>query len=150
MSSDLPLSEADQMKAMRHADGELPAEERAAFESRLAREPRLAAEVAAQRQLAVMARNWSPRDPALEAWEARESSTLARALRWMGVVVLAAGVVVLVGFMHFVLTSEYSRVPPWMAHVFEAALLGFLYLLWRAVRARLATRHLDPYRDLER
>ena len=42
MSSGLPLSEEDQMKAMRHADGELPAEERAAFESRLAREPRLA------------------------------------------------------------------------------------------------------------
>jgi|GEM_PF-1490754 hypothetical protein len=150
MSALQPLSEADLLQAMRHADGELPASEVAEFEARIAREPLLAAEVAAQRRLAVMARNWSPRDAALEAWEARESSTLARVLRLVGIVVLCAGVVVLLGFMHFVLTSEYSRVPLWMAYVFEVALVGFVYLLWRAVRARLATRHLDPYRDLER
>jgi anti-sigma factor RsiW len=150
MNADEPLSEADLELAMRHADGELPPGERAACEARLAREPRLAREVAAQRRLAVMARNWSPRDAALEAWEARESSGTARVLRLAGVVVLCAGVVVLVGFTHFVLTSEYSRIPRWMAYVFEASLVGFVYLLWRAVRARLATRHLDPYRDLER
>ena len=150
MSANQPLSEADLQQAMMHADGELPAGEGESFEARLAREPLLAAEVAAQRRLALMARNWSPRDAALEAWEARESTPTARVLRWLGVVVLFAGIVILVGCMHFVLTSEYSRVPRWMAYAFEGALLGFMFLLWRAVRARLATRHLDPYRDLER
>ena len=80
----------------------------------------------------------------LSAWRAREQSTTARVLRVLGVALLLAGLATMFGFMHFVLTSEFSRVPRWLAYVFEAGLAGFLYLVWRAVKARLATRELDP------
>ncbi len=80
----------------------------------------------------------------LSAWQAREQSTTARVLRVLGVALLLAGLATMFGFMHFVLTSEFSRVPRWLAYVFEGGLAGFLYLVWRAVRARLAVRELDP------
>lgn len=144
------LEERDALLAMAYADGELRGTEREAFERRLAGEPLLAAEVAAQQRLAVLARNSSPLDPELAAWRARENSPFARRLRVAAVVLLLAGICAMFGFMHLVLTSEYSRVPRWLAYLFEAGLAGFLYLVWRTVKARLATRHLDPYRDLER
>lgn len=144
------LDEHDAMLAMAYADGELRGAEREAFARRIAAEPRLAAEVAAHERLRVLASNASPLDPELAAWRARENSPLARRLRVAAIVLLLAGICAMFGFMHLVLTSEYSRVPRWLAYVFEAGLAGFLYLVWRTVKARLATRHLDPYRDLER
>lgn len=138
----------DQLLAMAYADGELEAAARAEFERRLAREPALRSEVAAQQELALLARAAAPKEPLDHEWEALAREPLQRGVLGLGWSLLVAGVVG--GVVYAAVGLARSDAPLGLKLVL-AALAGGLALLFGAVlRARLRTQHLDPYRKVQR
>ncbi|MSR60965.1 MAG: hypothetical protein EXS08_00765 [Planctomycetes bacterium] len=138
----------DQLLSMAYVDGELADAARAEFERRLAQEPALRTEVAALRELELLARAAAPREPLDHEWEALSREPLQRGVLGLGWVLLCAGV--LGGIVFAALELALSDEPLALKLVL-AALAGGLALLFGAVlRARLRTQHLDPYRKVQR
>ena len=138
----------DELLAMAYADGQLPPDERQAFERRLAQEPAIARAVAEFRSLEILARQMAPPEPADHEWARLELDVLQRSGSWLGLLLLCAGALGLAAwFVLLVVRSEMSLLP-------RAGLLaligGLLLLLGLTVRARLRLLPYDPYRKVKR
>jgi len=140
---------ADQLLAMAYADGELDAAARHSFESRLAGDTALAREVAKHRAFAVLARRSAAPEPADYEWRRLAADPLQRGTLGVGWVALSVGVLGLLGLYLWRFLVDDSV--EWVERALVlSATVGGLALLAAAVRARLRTLPLDPYRNVER
>jgi anti-sigma factor RsiW len=138
----------DELLAMAYVDGELPPDARAAFEARLDRDPALVREVAAQQRLAVLARAAMPHEPIDREWRAIERSSLTRVGLPLGWTLLALGGIGLAVWCACEVACAPIGIAPKLLTAAVAS--GFLLLFLLAVRARLRTKPLDPYDDVQR
>jgi hypothetical protein len=139
---------ADELLAMAYVDNELDPASRAAFEARLAREPHLCREVAAQQRLDVLARSAAPLEPEDHEWSRLARSPARRfgfLLAWGMIVVGAIG---LTGLCEYELLQ--SDAPPPLKVFVSLIVAGGLLLLALVIRGRLRTRPLDPYTGVRR
>lgn len=140
---------ADQLLAMAYADGELAPDERRAFEARLARDPGLGREVAQHRALEVLARRVAPAEPLDHEWRRLALDPLQRGTVGAGWALLLVGAFGLAGLAMWRFVRDES-IDPVERGLVLALVAGAAALLVAAVRARLKTLHLDPYRNVER
>lgn len=138
----------DELLAMAYADGEVTPEERARFEARLAAEPVLAREVAAQMRLTVLAREVAPPEPADHEWARIERSALHR-LGWLlAVVFVVLGLTCTIGYGTWCLAC--SDAPLVLKLALGLAAAGFVTWFVLVARARARTRRFDPYTEVKR
>ena len=138
----------DELLAMAYVDGELATTARAEFEGRLAREPSLRREVSELKELELLARAAAPREPMDHEWDALARAPLQRGALGLGWILLALGLLGLSGFGLWQLAR--SDAPLGLKLLLAALLAGGALLLGAALRARLRTMHLDPYRKVQR
>lgn len=138
----------DELTAMAFADGELGAAEHAAFELRLADDPRLAREVARYRSLQVLARQVAPPEPMDFEWRRLARDPLQRALTFGGWLLAALGALVLVAWGEYVVAISDMPLVPKLA--LGGLVLGIALLFAAAIRERLRTRAYDPYTEVQR
>ena len=138
----------DELLAMAYADGELDLEQRASFEARMRREPVLASEVAVQRRLAVVARDFAPPEPMDYEWERISRSRATRAGLWLAWFMIAVGGIGSILFGEFELVQSSAH--PLFKVLVTLLVMGLLLLFTLTLRARLRTRKLDPYTEVKR
>lgn len=138
----------DELLAMAYADGELDAPARAQFEARMAREPELGREVAAQLKLQIRAREAAPSEPEDFEWARITRSRPRRyvlAIAWIFILLDVLG---LIGFgMYEFLTSGAPLLFKLAVTLGLAAFLAWFALV---VRARIRTLPYDPYTEIRR
>jgi anti-sigma factor RsiW len=139
---------ADELTAMAYVDGELPVEERAAFELRLAAEPALAREVTALQRLAVLARHAAGPEPIDAEWSRLRQSPLHRAGQGLAWSLLGVAGVAAIGWLALELARSSFSWPLRVA--LGALLLGLVLLFLLTLRARLRTLPYDPYTEVRR
>ncbi|MFM7282575.1 MAG: hypothetical protein ACKO32_12430 [Planctomycetia bacterium] len=138
----------DDLLAMAYADRELSGAELRRFELRLADDPRLARLVSEHQRLAVLARNARPVEPMDLEWARLRRSPLQRTLRGLALLLFAASMLFLGGFILWRL-FESGIALPWKLAA-TAAVLGALLYFAAIARARWRTRAYDPYRNVRR
>jgi anti-sigma factor RsiW len=138
----------DELLAMAYADGELGADERGAFELRLAGDARLARDVARYRSLQVIARQAAPPEPMDFEWRRLARDPLQRALAYGGWILAALGALVLVAWGEYVVAVSDMPLIPKLGLC--GLVLGIALLFAAAIRARLRTRAYDPYTEVQR
>jgi anti-sigma factor RsiW len=138
----------DELLAMAWVDGELAGEERESFERRLAEEEALRREVGELQRLALLARASRPCEPMDFEWARLRRDPLQRTAVVLGFALLALGVL---GLSVLALVAlETAHVPLLVKALGLALAFGLALLGLAALRARLATRRYDPYREVER
>jgi anti-sigma factor RsiW len=138
----------DELLAMAYVDGELDEAGRAELEQRLAASPELRREVSALRELELMARAAAPREPMDHEWQALARDPVQRSTLGLGWSLLVLGGL---GVVAFGLWQLFRSDAPLVLRLCVAAVsLGFGLLFGAVLRGRLRTRHLDPYRKVER
>ena len=139
----------DQLLAMAYADGELSADESAAFQQRLASEPVLGREVASYQALALVARTQAPAEPADHEWARLELDPLQRSGLSAGWALFVVGIIGLAGYSVFAILQDDSitRTPKLLL---IAGVTGTALLLLLTLRERLAVLPYDPYEKVER
>lgn len=138
----------DELLAMAYADGELAPAERAAFEARLAREPRLAKELTELRELDLLTRHAAPAEPQDHEWARIARSPMTRALSPLAwtLIVLAT-----LGLAGWILWTECTCELDLLPKVCLIALsTGLLLLLGLTLRNRVRTLPYDPYTKVKR
>lgn len=148
MNDDPPLTE-HQQQLMAYVDDELSAEERAAFELALSRDPALAMEAAKHKNIMDLSHSMAlaePTDHEIRRFWARFYNRTEWRLGW---VLLTTGLVVLfVEGLYLLLASD---VLSWLQKgAVLSTVLGALILLWHTVRLKLRTSHFDRYRGVMR
>lgn len=145
---DPPLSE-QQLMLMAYVDDELPPEQRQAFESELAANPALAAEVVHHQNLMAMAQSMAhlePSDHESRRFWARFYNRTEWRLGWC---LLLVGVVVLLGELLYLLwVSEWFPITAKIALLL--IVVGGGILLWNTIRLRMRTSQFDRYRGVMR
>jgi anti-sigma factor RsiW len=144
-----PNPTPDQLLAMSYADGELDADQRGAFEARLALEPSLAREVSELQALAVLARSAAPPEPADHEWARLDLDPLQRAGVQAGWMLAIAGAIGLAAYIVYSICAASDIGVPVKACLL-AAIGGALLLLLMTVRERLSLLPYDPYRRVQR
>ncbi|MCC6408212.1 MAG: hypothetical protein IT453_13700 [Planctomycetes bacterium] len=139
---------ADELLAMAYADGELGAAARRDFEARLANEPALVREVAEHLRLDVLARSAAGPEPADFEWKRLSQDTLQRGGLGLGWTLLLVGALALLAWTGWTVAVSDLDLAAKLA--LAAVGLGVVLVGGFTLRARLATLHLDPYRDIER
>lgn len=138
----------DELLVMAYVDGELDERGRAELEQRLAASPELRREVSALRELGLLARAAAPREPMDHEWRALARDPLQRGTLGLGWALFALGGLGVLGYGLWQLLR--SDVPPLLRLCLVAVALGCALLFAAVLRGRLRTRHLDPYRKVER
>jgi anti-sigma factor RsiW len=133
---------------MAYVDGELDTEERREFELSLANRSDLRLEVARLRRLELLTRYAAGPEPMDHEWRELELDPVHRAGFGLGFLLLTAGSLALATLALYALWS--SRVPVLVDVAITAIAVGFVALFLVTMRARMRTRHLDPYSDIER
>lgn len=139
---------ADELLAMAYVDGELDPASRAAFEARMAREPHLGREVAAQQRLDVLARSVAPLEPEDHEWSRMARSPSRRLGFLLAWGMIAVGVIGLTGMCEYELLQ--SDAPPALKVFVSMIVAGGLLLFALVMRGRLRTRPFDPYTGVRR
>lgn len=138
----------DELLAMAYADGELAVHARREFEARLANDAGLRREVARQLEIAVLAREAAPPEPMDHEWNkirAAPAYKFGIGLAWFLILFSSAG---LLGWGEVELLQSNLDLPvKVLATLFLCGLILLFVLTWRA---RQATQHLDPYREVHR
>lgn len=138
----------EELSAMAYADGELSGTEREEFERLLGERADLRERVARARRLDVLARASAGPEPMDLEWRALDAEPLHRASLGLGLTLVLAGLALgAFGLLYFLWTSPLPKAVPLGA---AAVLAGMAVLGFRAVRARLRTRALDPYSEIRR
>lgn len=138
----------DELLAMAYVDGELSEEARLEFERRLGSETSLTAEVSELKRLAVMARQYAPKEPMDFEWERIRAEPIHAASFSTGwALVTIAAIACILGLLIATAQSDLNL-------AFKLALFsavgGFLLLLGMTIRARLRTLPHDLYREIQR
>lgn len=139
---------ADDLRAMAYVDGELGADERREFEHSLASRADLRREVARLERLNVLARHAAGPEPLDHEWHALALDPLQRAGFGFGFVLVCAGTLALGAVLLMLLWTSSVQVALKLAA--SAVALGLAALFLATLRARLRTRDLDPYTDIQR
>lgn len=138
----------DELLTMAFVDGELDGTARSTFEARMASDPALAREVAAELRLAVLARSARPREPQDAVWQRLAADPLHRHGGRLSLVLLGAGMLLLAGALVVALCISDLGVLAKTASL--CVLAGLLLAFLVTLRARLRTLAYDPYRHVER
>ena len=139
---------SDELLAMAYADNELDPAERAEFEARLAREPKLGREVAQHLRLQVLAREVAPSEPEDYEWARIVRS---RTRRWLSTIVwifVLVDVAFLIGLGLFEFLASGASLP-WKLAV-ALGLLAFVTWFVLVLQARVRTLPYDPYTGIKR
>jgi len=148
VNEDPPLTE-HQQQLMAYVDDELSAEERAAFELTMSRDPELAIEAAKHKNIMDLSQSMSlaePTDHEIRRFWSRFYNRTEWRLGW---VLLSAGLLVLAGEGLYLLVT--SDVMTWhQKGAVLSTVLGGLILLWHTVRLKLRTTRFDRYRGVMR
>jgi anti-sigma factor RsiW len=139
---------ADELLAMAYVDGELDAVARAAFEVRLAREPHLLREVAAQQRLDVLARSVAPLEPEDHEWSRMARSKGRRFGFLLAWAMITVGVLGVTGMCEVELME--SDAPVSLKVFITLIVAGGVLLFALVARGRLRTRSFDPYVEVRR
>jgi anti-sigma factor RsiW len=139
----------DQLLAMAFADGELDEAGRAELEERLRTSVELRRDVAEYKRLALIARQMAPPEPADLVWRELEREGLHRAGRSIGLTLVGAGVLGLVGWAGAALALA-EGIPLVLKLLLGAVTLGLTALFLTVLRARLRTLPFDPYTEVRR
>jgi anti-sigma factor RsiW len=138
----------EELRAMAYVDGELSADERREFEELLARRADLQREVARLQRLNILARSAAGPEPLDHEWRKLEREPVGRASWSLGLSLLAGGVNLFVAVALYLLWTSDAHIALQLAATFIVS--GGAMLLGWTLYARLRTRHLDPYTDIER
>ena len=144
-----PPPGADELMAMAYADGELGAEEAAAFSARLKGDPALLHLVAEHRALDALARQVGHPEPAEIDWAVLKADPTHRGTTVAGWVLLAASALIgaAIASGSFLLDDTV----PFPARALAGAgVLGLALLFSAVLRRRLRAIPLDPYRHVQR
>lgn len=139
---------ADDLRVMAYVDGELATIERRNFEEELSTRADLRRDVARLQRLNVLARHAAGPEPLDHEWRALELDPLQRAGFGFGFVLVCAGALAFGGVLVSWLWTSSAQVA--LKFALSAVALGLAALFLATLRARLRTRHLDPYTDIER
>lgn len=111
------LSQADQEQLSAYLDNELPSDQRAALERRLAADAGLRAELEALREVVLLVR-WVPApraprdfrlDPAIYGWAARRPTRARRVYQWSSALsAVAAAILLALGVLGILSSSQYG------------------------------------------
>ena len=138
----------DELLAMAYVDGELDVAARTAFEMRLAREPLLAREVAAQQRLDVLARSVAPLEPEDHEWKRMERSKGRRFAFLMAWAMIVVGILGVTCLCEVELLRSHAPLP---LKVFVTLIVvGAILLFGLVLRGRIRTRSFDPYLEVRR
>ena len=131
---------------MRYLDGELPPEDRRAFEAEIDRSTELRRELAIYRamQRDFQELSFEPPTPDRSVW-GTVNRRLARPLGWL---LLVGGVGLWIGYVAYMFVL--SPVAPWGKAAVAAIVIGFLFLLASVIADRYRDWLTDPYRDVHR
>lgn len=138
--------EVPQETLMRYLDGELPPEERRAFEAAIENSTELRRELALYRALHedLSGISFDRRELRDSVW-ARVHRRLTRPIGW---ILLGAGVF---GWaVHLAIDYFSSTVPSWEKAATSAVVIGILLLLASVIYDRYRELLTDPYRNVER
>ena len=145
-----PFADAldDEMLAMAYVDGELPPDERVAFEARLASEAALGAHVEEMRSLALVTRGMLPAEPEDREWRRLNRDPIHKGATYFAWIL---GLVAMVGIAVAAVASVDPTDTHWGVLLFAAfGSLAVLVLLAVTIRERLAVLPHDPYRKVHR
>ncbi|MEM7306196.1 MAG: hypothetical protein AAF682_05980 [Planctomycetota bacterium] len=138
----------DELLAMAYVDGELEDDARREIEERLGSEPDLRREVAQHNQLAVLARQMAPPEPADYEWDRLEAEWVHRGGTSAGLVLVSVGAAGLaLSALWWIWISSLHPAPKAFA---GALVAGALLLFLVTLRARLRTLPYDPYTKVKR
>lgn len=132
---------------MAYADGELSGARLAEFERRLMAEPELAREVSELIKLDLLARRQAPPEPIDAEWARLAAEPRQRWLKRLGTLLFFGGATL--GASGYLLAAFTGRALLIRPGLFCLS-LGFLLLLWAAVRQRLRELPYDPYVHVKR
>lgn len=148
MNQDNAHPTRDDLLVMAYVDDELAADQRKLLQSRLAKEPELARQVAVYQKLAVLAQQVAPPEPMDLEWERIRKSPAHRSGLSLGWLLLTGGVLGLLAWgCYSVLVSDLSMPAKLF---FAAAGSGFGVLLLIRLRDRLRLIPFDPYTEVQR
>lgn len=144
-----PPPSEDELLAMAYADGELGAEDAAAFTARLRAEPALLRLVAEHRALEVLSRQVGHPEPAEVDWANLKADRIHRGTTTAGwvLIVLAALLGASMASGAFLLDES---VPVAARALAGAGVLGVALLFSSVLRRRMRALPLDPYRHVQR
>lgn len=138
----------DELLVMAYVDDQLAPEAREELEGRLSAEPELRRMVVEYRKLELLARRCAPPEPADHEWRALEDELLRRGGVGLGLGLLLAGGIGLLGWAAYAILR--SELDPLAKLCLGALLGGFTLLLVLKLRDRLRLYPYDPYTEVER
>ena len=144
--SDAPLTPT-QERLMAYVDDEMPAQERVAFEKKLAEDPELAAEVAEFTCLADFTRSMTLAEPSDREMQRFWRNFYNRSEWQIGWILIILGGTALAGYGLF----ELMQLESWVVKGSALAIIvGGGLLLWNTIRQKLRTHRFDRYRGVMR
>lgn len=138
---------------MRALDGELDAEQRAAFDARLETNPELREEWRRLSRAREVTMGLKLRNPPEEAWDAYWTSVYSRAERGVGWLLFSVGAIVVGSWgawMWLTSVMQDSTLPLVVRYGVIAIFVGLVILLVAAARHRFNVWRTDPYKEIER
>ena len=131
-----------------YVDGELPEDQRKAFEAELERDPQLRAELEEFRKLKEVTGMVHYADLPQEVWDTYWQSIYRKIERGLGWIFLSIGAIILLGFgviMAFYELLVDPMVPLWFKIGVSVGSLGLIILLVSFIRERLFAYKRDRY-----
>ena len=138
----------DELFAMAYVDDQLAPEDRRTFETRLAKEPALAQEVADLQRLDLIARTAAPPEPIDLRWQAIDEDPLQQGTVSTGWLFATAGLLGMCVVLTLTLWSARIHLAAKLS--FTALCIGALLVFLAVLRRRLASRAFDPYTSVKR
>lgn len=138
---------------MRALDGELDAEERAAFDARLAQDEELRREWRRLSRVREATMGLKLRNPPEDVWDGYWTSVYSRVERGVGWLLLSVGAIVVGSWAVWRWVGELladSTLPLIVRYGVLAVFFGLVILLVSVVRHRVNVFRTDPYREIER
>jgi hypothetical protein len=144
--TDTPLTPT-QYRLMAYVDDEMPPGERLAFETQLAEDPDLAAQVAEFRSLADFTNSMTLAEPTDHEMQRFWRSFYNRSEWQLGWILVVLGGSVLLGYGLY----ELMQIESWIIKGSSGSLiLGAGLLRWNTIRQKMRTHRLDRYRGVTR
>lgn len=138
---------------MRALDGELDAAERAAFEARLADDPKLREEWRRLSRAREVTMGFKLRHPPEEVWDGYWTSVYSRTERGLGWILVSLGVMVVAGWAVWTWVGGLladTSMPMIVRLGILSMFLGLVILAVSVVRHRINVLRTDPYKDIQR
>ncbi len=138
---------------MRALDGELDADEKAAFEDRLARDEELRGEWRRLSRAREAIMGLELRNPPEDVWDGYWTSVYSRVERGVGWLLLSVGAIVVGSWAVWRWVGDLladTTLPLVVRYGVLAVFFGLVILLVSVVRHRVNVFRTDPYRDVER